>query len=159
MSDTHSLHNQLSVPSDVDIVVHSGDASNWKDPYRNESELLQDRNQLPIGVHLELGQQDPAFEFAAGAQQGVDLRNGEGFLERGQRDIADRQDDEHGSPAAEVSEPDDLISAGRRVVARIVVVTTEHPPWEDSAPAAAPAKKVQSPEEILAAIRKRQQGK
>lgn len=39
ISDTHSQHNQLQVPPDIDIVVHSGDASNWRDPYRNESEL------------------------------------------------------------------------------------------------------------------------
>ena len=39
ISDTHSLHGQLDVPEGIDIVVHSGDATNWKDPYRNESEL------------------------------------------------------------------------------------------------------------------------
>jgi len=39
ISDTHMHHHQLVVPPDVDIVVHSGDASNWLDPYRNESEL------------------------------------------------------------------------------------------------------------------------
>lgn len=39
ISDTHGLHEQLRVPDGIDIVVHSGDASNWKDPYRNESEL------------------------------------------------------------------------------------------------------------------------
>jgi len=39
ISDTHMNHDQLVVPPDIDIVVHSGDASNWLDPYRNESEL------------------------------------------------------------------------------------------------------------------------
>jgi Icc-related predicted phosphoesterase len=39
ISDTHGYHDQLTVPAGVDIVVHSGDASNWKDPYRNEPEL------------------------------------------------------------------------------------------------------------------------
>lgn len=39
ISDTHSLHGQLQVPDGIDVVVHSGDASNYKDPYRNESEL------------------------------------------------------------------------------------------------------------------------
>lgn len=39
ISDTHSLHEQLDVPEGIDIVVHSGDATNWKDPYRNEPEL------------------------------------------------------------------------------------------------------------------------
>ena len=39
ISDTHSLHGQLQVPVGIDIVVHSGDASNYLDPSRNESEL------------------------------------------------------------------------------------------------------------------------
>lgn len=39
ISDTHGLHGHLQVPDGIDIVVHSGDASNYKDPYRNESEL------------------------------------------------------------------------------------------------------------------------
>ena len=39
ISDTHMNHDQLVVPGGIDAVVHSGDASNWKDPYRNESEL------------------------------------------------------------------------------------------------------------------------
>lgn len=39
ISDTHSLHNQLTVPEGIDIVVHSGDATNWRDPIYNEHEL------------------------------------------------------------------------------------------------------------------------
>ena len=39
ISDTHGLHGQLQVPDGIDVVVHSGDASNYLDPYRNESEL------------------------------------------------------------------------------------------------------------------------
>lgn len=39
ISDTHMNHDQLIVPEGVDMVIHSGDASNWQDPFRNESEL------------------------------------------------------------------------------------------------------------------------
>jgi len=39
ISDTHGHHSQLKVPPDIDIVIHSGDASNYKDPFRNESEM------------------------------------------------------------------------------------------------------------------------
>lgn len=39
ISDTHNNHWQIRPPDGIDIVVHSGDASNWKDPYRNEAEL------------------------------------------------------------------------------------------------------------------------
>ncbi len=39
ISDTHMNHGQLVIPDGIDMVIHSGDASNWKDPFRNESEL------------------------------------------------------------------------------------------------------------------------
>jgi Icc-related predicted phosphoesterase len=39
ISDTHGLHDKLVPPKDVDMVIHSGDASNYRDPYRNESEM------------------------------------------------------------------------------------------------------------------------
>lgn len=39
ISDTHMNQGLLEIPEGVDIVVHSGDASNWKDPYRNEQEM------------------------------------------------------------------------------------------------------------------------
>lgn len=39
ISDTHGLHDQLKTPQDVDVVVHSGDASNTRDPIKNLGEL------------------------------------------------------------------------------------------------------------------------
>lgn len=39
ISDTHGHHSQLIPPLNIDIVIHSGDASNFKDPYRNEAEM------------------------------------------------------------------------------------------------------------------------
>jgi len=39
ISDTHMQHGLLTIPDGIDTVVHSGDATNYKDPYRNESEL------------------------------------------------------------------------------------------------------------------------
>mgnify|MGYP003626221083 CR=1 FL=1 len=41
ISDTHGHHEQLKVPPNVDLVIHSGDASNFRDPYRNEHEMHQ----------------------------------------------------------------------------------------------------------------------
>lgn len=38
ISDTHSYHRLLSIPKDVDMVVHSGDFSNYYDVYKNELE-------------------------------------------------------------------------------------------------------------------------
>lgn len=32
-------HRQLKVPDDVDMVIHAGDATNYRDKYRNEPEL------------------------------------------------------------------------------------------------------------------------
>lgn len=39
ISDTHGFHGQLKAPEGIDIVIHSGDASNYKEPYRNEQEM------------------------------------------------------------------------------------------------------------------------
>lgn len=41
LSDTHGFHRMLPVErfDGIDVVIHSGDCSNWKDPYRNELEV------------------------------------------------------------------------------------------------------------------------
>jgi Icc-related predicted phosphoesterase len=39
ISDTHTYHNLLDVPEDIDMVIHSGDATNPKDPYLSEDEM------------------------------------------------------------------------------------------------------------------------
>lgn len=39
ISDTHGFHNLLNTPSDIDLVIHSGDCSNHRDPYNNEPEV------------------------------------------------------------------------------------------------------------------------
>ena len=40
ISDTHTYHGLLKVPEDVDMVIHSGDATNPRDPYKSENEML-----------------------------------------------------------------------------------------------------------------------
>lgn len=41
ISDTHTLHGFLDIPLDDDIamVIHAGDATNYKDPYMNNNEM------------------------------------------------------------------------------------------------------------------------
>ena len=41
ISDTHSFHEMFPMErfNDIDVVVHSGDCSNYRDPYRNEHEV------------------------------------------------------------------------------------------------------------------------
>jgi len=39
ISDTHGFHNQLVIPEGIDLVIHTGDASNYLDPYTNEPEV------------------------------------------------------------------------------------------------------------------------
>lgn len=39
ISDTHGHHKQLRIPENIDLVIHSGDATNYRDPYRNENEM------------------------------------------------------------------------------------------------------------------------
>lgn len=40
ISDTHGLHSLLHVPEGIDIVIHSGDFSNYHDLFRNTDETL-----------------------------------------------------------------------------------------------------------------------
>jgi Icc-related predicted phosphoesterase len=39
ISDTHGYHDLLKVPYDIDMIIHSGDCSNPRDPYNNEPEV------------------------------------------------------------------------------------------------------------------------
>jgi len=39
ISDTHTFHELLDIPWDVDMVIFSGDCSNPRDPYNNEPEV------------------------------------------------------------------------------------------------------------------------
>jgi len=39
ISDTHSYHRLLTIPENIDIVIHSGDESNYRDQYQNEPEF------------------------------------------------------------------------------------------------------------------------
>jgi hypothetical protein len=41
ISDTHTYHDLLKVPNDIDMVIHSGDCSNPRDPYNNEPEVRE----------------------------------------------------------------------------------------------------------------------
>ncbi len=41
ISDTHGFHRDLKIDEDTDMVIHSGDASNWRNPYKNLSEMLE----------------------------------------------------------------------------------------------------------------------
>jgi len=39
ISDTHAFHELLQIPEGIDMVIHSGDCSNPRDPYTNEPEV------------------------------------------------------------------------------------------------------------------------
>ena len=41
ISDTHGYHEQLEIPSGIDMIIHSGDCSNDINPYLNENEVRQ----------------------------------------------------------------------------------------------------------------------
>ena len=41
ISDTHGYHEQLEIPSGIDMIIHSGDCSNNINPYLNENEVRQ----------------------------------------------------------------------------------------------------------------------
>ena len=40
ISDTHSYHELLEIPEGIDMVIHSGDFSNYYDVFKNEPEAL-----------------------------------------------------------------------------------------------------------------------
>lgn len=39
ISDTHGYHHGINILDDVDVVVHTGDATNYRESYRNEVEF------------------------------------------------------------------------------------------------------------------------
>ena len=39
ISDTHGYHDFLTIPEGIDMIIHSGDCSNPRDPYNNEPEV------------------------------------------------------------------------------------------------------------------------
>ena len=41
ISDTHGYHDLLKIPDGIDMVIHSGDCSNPRDPYNNEPEVRE----------------------------------------------------------------------------------------------------------------------
>ena len=53
ISDTHSFHELLKIPEGIDMVIHSGDCSNVRDPYNNEPEVrrfIDWFSELPIQI-------------------------------------------------------------------------------------------------------------
>lgn len=66
ISDTHTYHDLLTIPEGVDMVIHSGDCSNPRDPYINESEVvlfLDWFSKLPIKYKIFVaGNHDTSIE-------------------------------------------------------------------------------------------------
>jgi len=66
ISDTHTYHDQLQIPQGIDMVIHSGDCSNPRDPYNNEPEVrafIDWYKQLPIKNKIYVaGNHDTSIE-------------------------------------------------------------------------------------------------
>lgn len=66
ISDTHTYHNLLEIPEGIDMVIHSGDCSNPRDPYNNEPEVrefIDWYKQLPIEYKVFVaGNHDTSIE-------------------------------------------------------------------------------------------------
>jgi Icc-related predicted phosphoesterase len=66
ISDTHTLHGLLEIPKGIDMVIHSGDCSNPKDPYNNEPEVrrfIDWFSELPIQHKIYVaGNHDTSIE-------------------------------------------------------------------------------------------------
>lgn len=66
ISDTHGFHHLLDIPDNIDAVIHSGDASNNRDMYKNQpefDEFIHWFKQLPIRYKIYVaGNHDTALE-------------------------------------------------------------------------------------------------
>ena len=68
ISDTHGFHGNFPYENfeNIDVVVHSGDCSNWKDRYRNESEVrnfIEWYKQVPVKHKIYVaGNHDTSIE-------------------------------------------------------------------------------------------------
>ena len=66
ISDTHSYHEQLEIPSNIDMIIHSGDCSNNINPYLNENEVRQFINwykEVPVKYKIYVaGNHDTSIE-------------------------------------------------------------------------------------------------
>ena len=66
ISDTHGFHNQLVIPKGIDLVIHTGDCSNYKDPFPNENEVrkfIDWYEQVPIPNKIFIpGNHDTSIE-------------------------------------------------------------------------------------------------
>lgn len=66
ISDTHGYHDLLTIPEGIDMVIHSGDCSNPRDPYNNEPEVRSFINwykSLPIEHKIYVaGNHDTSIE-------------------------------------------------------------------------------------------------
>jgi Icc-related predicted phosphoesterase len=66
ISDTHTYHDLLTIPKGIDLVIHSGDCSNPRDPYNNEPEVrdfIDWYKELPIKNKIYVaGNHDTSIE-------------------------------------------------------------------------------------------------
>jgi len=66
ISDTHTYHDLLKIPSGLDMIIHSGDCSNPRDPYNNEPEVrdfIDWYKELPIKYKIYVaGNHDTSIE-------------------------------------------------------------------------------------------------
>lgn len=66
ISDTHTYHDLLTIPNEIDMVIHSGDCSNLRGPYNNEPEVrefIDWYKELPIKYKVYIaGNHDTSIE-------------------------------------------------------------------------------------------------
>lgn len=79
ISDTHGYHKKLKIPEGIDIIIHSGDAGNYGDPYRSEPEIREFANwfaTLPIEYKIYVaGNHDSSVEHLLWNKQLFDKLN------------------------------------------------------------------------------------
>lgn len=77
-SDLHGTHHDLEVP-DVDIMIVSGDATNYRDMYRNEVEwknFVEWYSEIPIPIKIYVPGNHDSFVFQMGKEARLDCQKG-----------------------------------------------------------------------------------
>lgn len=65
ITDTHGYHNQLTIPEDIDMIIHTGDCSNTKSPSLNEHEVwnfIDWYKKIPVMKLFVPGNHDTSIE-------------------------------------------------------------------------------------------------
>lgn len=91
ISDTHGMHNYLTVPKGIDMIIHSGDASNYMDPIINHNEMWDFKewwNNLEVKYKIYVaGNHDTSIEKGIFSKNNLENNDNSFYLENDEVEI------------------------------------------------------------------------